>query len=104
MFMPTGVPTKKKKKMREERSSVKINAFNTANMKQWIRNGQTGADYVNNIVALQHIKNLEKKELEMYKRMGESGLFYENIELKKQLKFHKKFWGKIVKVKHNSLS
>jgi len=102
--MPRGVPTKKKKKIREERSTVKINALNTGNMKQWIRNGQTSADYVNNIVALQHIKNLEKKDIELYKRMGESGLFYENIELKKQLKFHKKFWSKIGNLKHNSLS
>jgi len=99
--MPRGVPTKKSKK---ERSSVKINAFNTANMKQWIRNGQTSADYVNDAVALQHIKNLEKKDIELYKRLSESGLFYENIELKKQLKFHKKFWGKIGNLKRNSLS
>jgi len=104
MSMPKGVPTKKRKKIREERTNVKINALNTGNMTQWVRNGQTSADYVNNAVAIQNTRNMEKKELEMYKRMGESGLFYENIELKKQLKFHKKFWGKIVKVKHNSLS
>jgi len=104
MFMPRGVPTKNKKKIREECSSVKINAFNTANMKQWIRNGQTSADYINEAVAFQHIKNLEKKHIEMYRRVRESGLFYENIELKKQLKFHKKFWSKIGNLKHNSLS
>jgi len=104
--MSKGVPTKKKKKIREERSTVKINAFNTGNMKQWIRNGQTSADYVNDAVALQHNKNLEKKHIELYKRMGESGLFYENIELKKQIEFHKKFRDKIVNYpkKHNSLS
>jgi len=97
MSMTKGVPTKKRKMIREERSTIKINAFNSANMKQWIRNGQTSADYVNNIVALQHTKNLEKRDVELYKRLGgESGLFYENIELKKQIEIDKKFRSKIV--------
>jgi len=102
--MPRGVPTKKRKKKREERSTVKINAFNTANMKQWIRNGQTSADYINEAVAFQHIKNLEKKDIELYRQMGESGLFYENQELKKQIENHMKFRDNIVNLKRNSLS
>jgi len=102
--MPRDVPTKKRKKKREERTNVKINAFNTANMTQWIRNGQTSADYVNDAVALKHIKNLEKKDIELYKRMGESGLFYENQELKKQIEKYVRFRSHIVNLKRNSLS
>jgi len=104
MFMSKGVPTKKKKKMREERTNVKINALNTGNMKQWIRNGQTSADYVNEAVALQHIKNLEKKDIELYRRMSDSGLFYENQELKKQIEKYVRFRSHIVNLKRNSLS
>jgi len=104
MFMPRGVPTKKKKKIREERSTVKINALNTGNMKQWVRNGQTSADYINNAVAFQNTRNLEKKHIEMYKRVDEGSLFYENQELKKQIEKYVRFRSHILNLKRDSLS
>jgi len=88
MSMPRGVQTKKRKMIREERRNIQINHTNTENMKQWMRSGQTSADYVNHAVAFQNTRNLEDKHIEVYERLGESGLFYENQELKKDIEHH----------------